>query len=143
MQRSTLGLCGAIVARVIACAMAASALAACGGGDSSSGVGPDGKVHQGVGVSGTLTVSPTDVTIVQGKTATVTLTLSLKGPSPGTITFATALTPGISASYDPPSLAGSGSTTVTLTAASNADILSGATPFFVGFVGKDTLLLDG
>lgn len=143
MQRSTLGLCGVTVARVIAWAMAAGALASCGGGDGSSGVGPDGKVHQGVGVSGTLSVSPTDVTIVQGKTATVTLTLSLKGPSPGTITFATALTPGISASYDPPSLTGSGSTTVTLTAASNADILSGATPYFVGFVGKDTLVLDG
>jgi hypothetical protein len=143
MQRSTSVLCGAIGARVIACAMAASALAACGGGDGSSGVGPDGKVHQGVGVSGTLSVSPTDVTIVQGKTATVTLTLSLKGPSPGTMTFATALPPGISASYEPPSLTGSGSTTVTLTAASNADIVSGATPNFVGFVGKDTLLLDG
>jgi len=143
MQRSTSVFCGATVARVIACLVAAGAFSACGGGDGSSGVGPDGKVHQGVGVSGTLSVSPTDVTIVQGKTATVTLTLSLKGPSPGTITFASALTPGVSASYDPPSLSGSGSTTVTLTAASNADILSGATPYFVGFVGKDTLLLDG
>jgi len=61
--------------RIVACMTVAGAGF---GGGSDSGVGPDGKVHQGVGVSGAMTVSPTSVTIVQGRTATVTLTLTLK-----------------------------------------------------------------
>ena len=140
MNRSSGRAGGAVVVRVIACAVFAGAIAACGG--DSNGVGPDGQVHHGVGVSGTLSVSPTSVTLVQGRSATVTLTLSLKGPSPGAITFASRLSRGVTATYNPPSLNGSGSTTVTLAAASDADIVS-TTPFFVGFVGTDTLVLDG
>ncbi len=143
MHRVGGGLCDAVVTRVFVCAMATGAIVGCGGADSSSGVGPDGQVHQGIGVSGTLTVSPTSVTLVQGQSATVTLTLSLKGKSPGTITFGVSPMAGVSASFNPLSLTGSGSTTVTLTAASNANIVAGATPYFAGFVGADTLLLDG
>jgi hypothetical protein len=122
----------------------AGPLVGCGGGDSAGGTGPDGKVHQGIGVSGTLTISPTSLTLVQGQSGTTTLSLALKGSSPGTITLGVnGLPPGITATFNPATLTGSGSSTVTLTAASNANILSGAMPYFAGLVGTDSLLLDG
>jgi hypothetical protein len=143
MHRSRL--CDAGLTRIAAWTMLASAVAGCGaGGDSSSGVGPDGMVHHGVGVSGNMTVSPTSAILVQGRSVTATLTLALKGPSPGTITFV-GIGPGlgVSAAFNPPSVNGSGSTTVTLTAASDASIVTGASIHFIGMVGSDTLLLDG
>ncbi|MGH7617177.1 MAG: hypothetical protein ACREPM_08125, partial [Gemmatimonadaceae bacterium] len=132
------------VALFIAGVAIAGVALGCGGGDSGGGVGPDGNVHQGVGVSGTMTVSPASLTLVQGQSATATLTLSLKGSSPGTITFGMSAASGITASFNPASLTGSGSTTVTLAVASDAPIInqSGASVYFVGFVGTDTLVLD-
>jgi hypothetical protein len=91
-----------------------------------------------------MTVSPTTATLVQGGSVTATLTLALKGPSPGTIRFM-AIGPGlgVSAAFNPPTVNGSGSTTVTLTAASDASIVTGASMSFFGMVGSDTLVLDG
>lgn len=145
MHRSDWGLCDAVVSRWMTLSVAlACGLAGCGGGDSGAGVGPDGKVHQGVGVSGSMTISPTSLTVVQGQSGTATLTLALKGQSPGTITLAgSSLPAGVTATFSPPTLTGSGSSTVTIAAASNAPVLTGLQPFFVGFVGSDTLLLDG
>jgi len=112
-----------------------------GGGDTTDGSGP-GHVPNS---DATLTISPTSLTLIQGKSATATLTLERKGSgSQGTVTIVVpVLSRGVTATFDPPSLApGVSSTVVTLTAASDADIAT-STPGFVPLVGSDTLGTEG
>jgi Divergent InlB B-repeat domain len=115
----------------------------CGGGDSTGTSGSTGFV----GDKSTLTISPTNLTVVQGKSATATLTLVRTGSAAqgATVNFAVqGLSKGLTATFNPPSLPpGTSSTTVTIAAASDADVVTGAQPFFVALVGSDTLGITG
>ena len=69
----------------------------CGGGDTTDSSGP-GHVPNS---DATLTISPTSLTLIQGKSATATLTLSRKGSgSQGTVTIvAPVLSRGVTATF--------------------------------------------
>jgi hypothetical protein len=115
----------------------------CGGGDTTGTGGSTGFV----GDKSTLTISPTSLTVVQGKSATATLTLVRNGSAAqgATVNFVVqGLSKGLTATFDPPSLLpGTSSTTVTIAATSDADIVPSEQPFFVPLVGSDTLGITG
>ena len=124
-----------------AAVLLAALIGGCGGGGATDASGPGHVANSNV----TLTISPTSLTLVQGKSGTATLTLSRNGSgAQGTVTIVVpVLSRGVTATYDPPSLApGVSSTVVTLTAASDADIAS-STPYFAALVGSDTLGTEG
>jgi len=100
-----------------------------------------------VGDGSTVTISPASLSVVQGKSATATVTLVRNGSAAqgATVTFVIPfLSKGLTAAFDPPSLApGVSSTTVTIAAASDADIVTSEHPNLVPLVGHDTLGLNG
>ncbi|HEY2164008.1 MAG TPA: hypothetical protein VGH04_08465, partial [Gemmatimonadaceae bacterium] len=114
----------------------------CGGGDT-TGTGATGFV----GDKSTVTISPTSLTIVQGKSATATLTLVRNGSAAqgATVNFvALGLSKGLTATFGPPTLPpGTSSTTVTIAAATDADIVPSEQPNFLPLVGSDTLGFSG
>jgi hypothetical protein len=117
--------------------------AGCGGGGDSTGTGdlPPGFIPG----NATIAVSPTSLTLVQGKSVTATVTLTRNGAgSQKTIDLATSvLTTGVTATFNPASLApGVSSSIVTFAAAANANIVT-ITPSVLALIGGDTLAIDG
>ena len=69
------------------------------------------------------TVSSTGVSVMQGQSATTSVTVSAVGGFSGAVTLsATGLPPGVTASFSPAMLTGSAGSTLTLTAAGNATV---------------------
>jgi hypothetical protein len=67
-----------------------------------------------------ISASPASQSVVQGSSTTYTLTITPSNGFTGTVTFSTSGLPsGATASFSPPSLAGSGSSTMTVTTAAN------------------------
>ncbi len=128
--------------RVASAILILTMAAACGGSDST-----DAGSAGFVGDNSSVTISPTTLTVVQGKSATATLTLvrSAGAAQGATVTFVVpSLTKGLTATFNPPSLPpGVSSTILTIAAASDADIVPSEQPFFVPLVGNDTLGLSG
>jgi len=102
-------------------------LAACGGGASDSSV-PDGKQDAPFGSLG-FVAPPSSVFVVQGQSATVTVTITRDhNTDPVTLT-ASGLPAGVTVAFNPGVLTGSNlSSTITLTAATDATAPASGTP---------------
>jgi hypothetical protein len=120
----------------------ATSIAGCGGGDSTATSDvPPGFIASDV----TITISPTSLVLVQGKSVTATVTLTRKGSgSQGTIDLVIpGLPTGVTATFNPASLpAGVSSSILTVAAATDANIVT-VTPPILALINGDTLAIDG
>jgi hypothetical protein len=91
----------------------------------------------GIGIAGgggrkiTLTLSPSDLTLGQGQSGTVTITLSGSGSSRGAVSlgFTAPVPPGMTATFDPPSLSGSNASSTLTIATSLTSFPQTITPY--------------
>ena len=110
----------------IAALLLAVSLTSCGGGDPN---GPDNPNAGGGGV--TVSLSPSSLSIVQTQSASTTVTIARPGKSPPSVALSmTAVPPGVTATFDPPTLSGA-SLSSTLTIATTAAIGAGTFPLYV------------
>ena len=142
MHRSRRGLCDSVVPRLIAMGVVmAGALAGCGGGAGDSITVSPGFATK---VSGVLSISATSLTVVQGQSGTVTLTLTRKGQTTGAVNLKVFGVPEtVTQTFDPPSFAAGSSSSSTLTlAVGNSTVIGTYSIQFLPFIGTDTLAQD-
>ncbi len=137
LARTRRSLCGISIATCVAF------IGGCGGG--ATGIGGDSGSGM-VGADSRLTISPSTMVVVQGKSAQATLTLTRVGKAAENASvhiIVPVLSKGLAATFDPATLApGVSTTTVTIAADIDADIAS-SHPIFIPFVGSDTLGTTG